>query len=355
MKFLKILRGEAPFPLWMLPAVPASWAYSLAVRIRAGLYRYGVIKAKRLSVPVISVGNLAPGGTGKTPFTMELCGRLLARGIRPAILTRGYGGTKEGRVAEVSDGQRVLLDPSSAGDEAVMLADRLPGVPVVMGASRYESGLLAIKRFSPDVLVLDDGYQHISLHRDLDILLLDAGRPFGNGYTLPAGYLREPASAADRAGLIVLTRADGVSGPPAGLPDRPVALAVHRPVALSSLRDGHVYGLETLTGKTVLPVCAIAYPGSFTLILKGLGAKIKSHMFFRDHHAYTAADMVSIADLAVKSCADLVVTTEKDAVKLSRLTAAGPDVMVLKVGMEFIGDGRDSTLERALDTIFGES
>jgi len=183
--------------------------YSFAQRVRAWGYRAKIFKTRRLDCRVISIGNLTLGGTGKTPTVMLVADTLRRRGFKPAILSRGYGGNSTEPVNVVCDGQQILLSPEAVGDEPVMMAGRLKDIPVLTGRARYQTGRYAIERFGADVLILDDGYQHLPLHRDLNILLCDETRPFGNGVIFPAGELREPLSAVQRADLICLTRCRG--------------------------------------------------------------------------------------------------------------------------------------------------
>ncbi|MGA7827882.1 MAG: tetraacyldisaccharide 4'-kinase, partial [Geobacteraceae bacterium] len=191
--------------------IPFALVYGVIVRMRAFLYVRGILSSFRLDVPVISVGNLSVGGTGKTPMSILVARLLIARGKRVVVLSRGYGGAGGAAVRLVSDGFRILLPASEAGDEPVLLAHSVPGLIVLTGSDRYRAGLEALKRFNPDIVLLDDGYQHLRLQRDLNILLLNAAKPFGNGWTLPAGLLREPCSALRRADLIVYTRADRIT------------------------------------------------------------------------------------------------------------------------------------------------
>ena len=332
-KILRVLKGEQRLPFYFYPLYLPACLYSIIVRIRTSLYKSGILKTRRLPCRVISVGNLAAGGTGKTPFTIYLCGLLKDKGFKPAVVTRGYKGASEGSTGVDSDGKNILMTPSDAGDEAVLLSRNLPGVPVVMGSNRYEAGMLAVKSFRADVVVLDDGYQHLPLKRDLNILLMDAAHPFGNGHTLPLGYLREPDIAAGRADMIVLTRSEAATSNPAGLPPAvPVARAVYRQLSIYNIWDESVVDPKELSGRSVMPVAAIAAPASFPLILNGLNVKILKGKFYPDHHSYSRKDMSGIAAVAMECGADFVVVTEKDAVKLS---AFGPaDIPFLAVGIK---------------------
>ena len=185
-----------------------SHAYSAGMRFWRWTYLSGLRKRKRLARPVISIGNLTVGGTGKTPFTICLARSLQQKGYRPAIISRGYKRRGDRRAMIVSDGSGIHSNAYWAGDEPVLMAGALPGVPVVVGSDRFEAGKLAITRFNPDMLLLDDAFQHLRLYRDLDILLMDAAQPLGNGFVFPRGTLREPADAAGRADVVVMTRAD---------------------------------------------------------------------------------------------------------------------------------------------------
>lgn len=357
---VQILKGEAAVPPYFFALMPLGWAYSAVMRVRAALYRAGILANKRLPCRVISVGNITAGGTGKTPMTILLAGMLTRRGLKPAVITRGYGGAMEGGVAVVADGERVLLSQRDAGDEAYLMAKRLPGVPVVMGRDRYSAGLLAVERFNPDVIILDDGYQHMALERDLNILLLDAARPFGNGHLLPMGYLREPVTAAGRADAVVFTRSDMAE--PGALdkymarllevcPSAAIATAAHVPSGLYNLADGSESGLDSLSGARVFGFSGIAAPASFALILKRLHANIIGLKWYPDHHAYTGRELAELASEAQSAGADVLVTTEKDAVRLERMARPAVSVLVLKVEMSFVGGGE--LVGRLIDEMAG--
>lgn len=176
--------------LVLLFLTPWALLYSLAQRLRAELYRSGIVKTHRLPRPVVSIGNITVGGTGKTPVTAYIARFLMAQGYRVAVLSRGYGGSLEGQTCVVSDGATIMLSARECGDEPYLLASTVPGLMVVIGTDRYTAGQVAMQQLSPDIFLLDDGFQHLRLHRDLNILLLDYSRPFGNGWTLPAGILR---------------------------------------------------------------------------------------------------------------------------------------------------------------------
>ena len=206
--FRKVISPKRP--LYLMPVYGVlrlvSVFYELGQGVRARLYRRKTFKSRRLKCRVISIGNLTLGGTGKTPTVMMVAETLRQKGYRPAILSRGYGGQSRKPVNVVNDGRQTLLSPKMAGDEPVMMARRLKTIPVLTGRNRYETGKYAMDHFGVDVLILDDGYQHLPLQRDLNILLCDASQPFGNGVVFPAGDLREPLTAMNRADVIFLTR-----------------------------------------------------------------------------------------------------------------------------------------------------
>lgn len=331
----------------------------LALLHRIGLeayllpYRTGVRRRFRLRagkgrpVPVIAIGNLTSGGTGKTPMAALVAKRLLDAGCRVVLLSRGYGGA-EGGPRIVSDGARVLSTPEAAGDEPILLARLLaqdapvPGVPVVVGKDRRRSGALALERFSPDVIVLDDALQFWQLHRDLDIVLLDAARPFDNDYLLPRGLLREPPSHLARigAGVIVLTRADRVAREALektrarvqSLAPRALVLtARHAPVGWVRASDDALLSIDALAGRGVCAFAGIADGSAFIGTAESLGVRIVDRRDFGDHHAYTDQD---VAALAALRC-DATVTTEKDLVKVApRWPRAAPPLYALRIGME---------------------
>lgn len=289
--------------------------------------RIGLRKRQRLPVPVISVGNLTVGGTGKTPMTQWLCRQLIQQGKRAAVLSRGHGGASQS-VRLVSDAEgRVLLSAADAGDEPNLLAQTLPGVPVLVGKDRRLSGREALRWFDLDVLVLDDGFQYWQLARDLDIVLLDARRPFDNGFPLPRGLLREPKRHLRRAGVVVVTRAgrlttserDALEAQIIVLAsDARLFFADHRAVgfvpvdALSS----PLLPLSLLLGARVAAVSAIAQPASFVgTLTRDVGASIVYEKAWADHQAITSAEAQAVMKDAVQAGADALVMTEKDAVK----------------------------------------
>lgn len=303
----------------------------------------GLRRRGHLPLPVVSIGNLSVGGTGKTPMTQWLCRRLQADGKRVAVLSRGHGGETRGVGVVSDDAGRVHLDAARAGDEPVLLARTLRGVPVVVGKDRRLSGREALRRFGLDAVVLDDGFQFWQLARDLDIVLLDARRPFDNGFPLPRGLLREPKRHLRRAGVVVATRAGGLTaGGRAALaaqarvlaPDAPLFFADHRAVGFVPASDlaAPLLPLDALAGQAVHAVSAIAQPDSFRRTLeREAGARVLSLRAWGDHHRFSAEEARAVLrDAAVAGAAALVMT-EKDAVKWPVEEGPGTDAAVVPV------------------------
>lgn len=294
------------------PVSPWQLFYGGAHRLR---HRWYQSRAKRLPKPVISIGNLHWGGTGKTPLVAAVAANLRERGLAVCILSRGYASQGKG-VRVVSTGEGPLLGPLQAGDEPVLLATDLPGVAVVVGPVRYEAGLAALRDLPhpPDLFLLDDGFSHLALHRDLDIVAFPALDPFGGGRLLPSGRLREPLASIARAHAVVMT---GARSPEDG---RDLAEAL-RPYGFtgpgfsSFTRPGRPAG-DLAPEARVFLVTAIARPERFVSTARELGYEIAGELRFPDHHAYPAASLEKIATAFRSSGAVAVLTTAKDGVKL---------------------------------------
>jgi tetraacyldisaccharide 4'-kinase len=327
--------------------------YGTAVAARTAAYRTRLLPRIPVPCPVVSVGNLTAGGTGKTPCVIFLARHLQQHGFRPAILLRGYGRSSGSGLLVASAGQGLLVPPVEAGDEASLLAEVLPGVPVILG-DRVLAATMALSNYGTDLCLLDDGYQHLRLHRDLDILLLDARAPFGTGALLPRGLLREPPAAAGRADLIILTRADQVrdmdraEGGIRRLNSRaPLLRAVHRPVSLVRIADGTRLPPSALTGETVAALSAIGSPEAFETTLRGLGASVAAVSRFPDHHPYREEELERAGREGRGAGATLLVTTAKDRARgVLPAQAGGLPVAVLEV--EFTVTHGAQALEAAL-------
>jgi len=311
-----------------------SLPYAAAVALRNGLYDKRRLREERLPVPVISVGNLTVGGTGKTPIVILLANLLLHHGRRPAVLSRGYGGTAGETVNVVSDGKRILLGWPEAGDEPFLIARAAPGVPVLTGRKRRLAGQVARERFGADCLILDDALQHRSLFRDLEIVMVDAAHPFGNGFLLPRGPLREPPAALKRADMVIRTGRD--DSPLTPLPvaaTLPAFRGLHRPVCLVEALTGETLPLDRLRGMKVAAFAGIGRPDGFRRNLIELGAEVVAFRAFADHHAYAPPDIEVLSSLARQSGAERLVTTEKDGVRLADLSACLPEILLLRIRM----------------------
>ena len=309
--------------------LPAALAYGAASALRNRLYDQGWLAATRVPARVVSVGNLSVGGTGKTPAALWLAERLAARGRRVGIVARGYGKRAPG-VVVVGEGGRPLVSPEIGGDEAVLLARRFAG-PVVTGERRVDAARAACARFALDTVVLDDGFQHRALARDADLVLV--GAEGIDGWPLPAGPLREPGTALERAHALL---AVDVAAPPGAT--LPAFAGRLRPTALVRvLGDAWVAGpLEALAGRDVVAVAGIARPERFASTLEGLGARVRALLAFADHHAYGPAD---VGRIAAAAGGGMLVTTEKDMTKLGG--RPGLEALVaVRVALEVEGEDR---------------
>lgn len=323
--------------------------YSLVMVLRAFLYRKNILlKSQRLSVPVISIGNLTLGGTGKTPMVRYVTRLLLDRGLRPAIVSRGYGGKATGTVNIVSDGARILLSPDMAGDEPFMLAEALPGVPVLTGSGRARVARHAIREFGVNRIVMDDGFQHLAARRDLDLVLFSARTLLGNGRVFPGGALREPVSALGRAHGFVITGVD--SGNRSGVedfqrwlqrafPGKPVFVGEYLPVGIWHSRQGKACTLAEARKMPLFAFAGIANPDAFRQTLRQEGFSLAGFKEFKDHHGYTAQDVAALVAAAEAHGAQALITTEKDFVKLRPFFGEFP-ILALTIELR-MGQGFD--------------
>ena len=327
----------------------------------SGQRRVSMKNRKKLPCRVISIGNITVGGTGKTPATIAVAEEAKKRGFKPVILTRGYKGTAQG-ACFVSEGDGPLLSASQAGDEPFLMAERLRGVPIVKGPDRYTSGMFALRALGMEqgagavgqkvqrregsvlgleplvlsqiLFILDDGFQHWKLHRDKDIVLIDAGNPFGNGQLLPSGRLREPLTALKRADVIVITKSDREdSGLIAEVRKynlhAPVFFSGHRAVSIS-LPSGEQQQPAWLQGKRVYCFCGLADPGSFRHTVAATGAEITGMKIYPDHYPYAQQDIAAIMKECGSSGARWAVTTGKDMAKIRDLDLPG-NIIIIEV------------------------
>ena len=335
-----------------------SFVYLWAVQLRLFLYRNRIFKERQLGCLVISIGNLTVGGTGKTPVVEKFARALQVGGRRVAILSRGYKSvdtrkrrTLLNRIVRdgadhpprlVSDGQQILLDSATSGDEPFMLASNLRGVAVVVDKDRVKAGLHAIKELNVDTLLLDDGLQYLHLKHRLDIVLIDRQAPFGNEFLLPRGTLREPPGNLRRASYIFITKCNGESNDE--LVDRirqynrtaEIIECAHKPLFLQHVyKDNHV-PLTHLDGLYIGSLCGIAAPESFENGLRKLGAKIEISRHFADHHRYTEKELTAFLQRCVRRDVGAVVTTEKDAVRFPVIDPLPLPMYYLRVEIEIL-------------------
>ncbi len=330
----KIMKSENPgFRTAAFFLYVFSLVYGFVLFCRRFLYKRGILESERLPAVIISVGNITAGGSGKTPLAIYLAGLISGHGFKTAIVSRGYKGRFEKKGGIVSDGEKIVATPSEAGDEPYMMAVKT-GVPVICGSNRYRAGLEAV-RLGVGVIILDDGFQHLKLERDINLLLLDMKNPFGNGFVIPRGLMREPVSAINDADAFVMTRCNDLSIRRPGFANArmPVFYSVHRQY---KAKDAD----EKYTGSRVLAVSGIADNEAFIKGLGNRGYNVAGHIFFDDHHSYNMADIDMIMGVKAAKSADLIVTTEKDYVKLSEMIMDNSFWVVLGVEHDF-GKGKN--------------
>lgn len=301
---------------------PLSTLYGAVTRGRLALYRRGTFRTTKLERPVISIGNITAGGTGKTPLVEWVAKTVANTGKKVCILTRGYGRDNPHQQVVVSDGSTILATPAEAGDEPYLLATNLLGsVAVISNADRVSAARYAIENFNTECFVLDDGFQHLRLARDLNIVTIDATNPWGGGKLLPHGLLREPLSGLVRADCVVLTRCDQVEDADlADLHEQIRDLIRGRPTFVSSMR---AVNASFATGP-IAAFCAVGNPRSFFTQLRKHGYQLAIEKAFTDHHSYTQRDVDELVAAATRAGAKRLITTAKDAVKLRSLSFSRP-------------------------------
>lgn len=342
--------------------LPLSIPYQAAVQLRNRLYDIGVLTVHRVDAPVICVGNISTGGTGKTPFVIHLAERLkhldAGHSIKVGIISRGYKGSAR-KTLVVNDGKRQLADIWSAGDEPVLITESLPHTVVVVDRNRFRGADKAVRDLRVNLILLDDGFQHRRLHRDLDITLLDGRNPLGNRRLLPAGFLREPVSSLKRADLIVLSKAKGTDDK---LADRALKLGnlLNKPVIVTRMKHKYwrridhseLLAPEEIAGKKTLAFAGIANPSNFFDDVVELGADLVQRITVPDHCRYNKSQLDYISTQFARSRAEWLVTTAKDMVKLPPLLRFLP-VYYLETSMEVVvGDELlDKELSRMIDKV----
>lgn len=347
-----------------------SWLFWLVLQARLLFYKQHILKSRSLGCLVVSVGNLTVGGTGKTPVVEMFARSLAARGRRVAILSRGYKSKAEPMYTAfwrwlthdespppkvVSDGTQILLDSEVAGDEPFMLAKNLPGVVVLVDKDRVKAGRYAIDKFGADTLILDDGFQYLRLKPRLNLLLVDKTNPFGNGWLLPRGVLREPIQNMKRASYVLLTKSDGISNEGlerrirAEYPGVEIIECAHKPQYLQEVGGQGKQALLVLKGARVAAFSAIAKPDSFEGFLENRGAELVSTKRFLDHHRFTTEELVEFFERAEDVGADMIVTTEKDAVRVPHYLRSKIPMYFLRLEVEILKGSED--FENAVSAI----
>ncbi len=338
-----------------------SWIFAVIVQVRLWLYHHRIIRPNTLGCQVISVGNLTVGGTGKTPVVEVFARNLLQQGRKVAILSRGYKskelpllqkisqhittGKIETPPRVVSDGKRLLLDSHTAGDEPYMLASNLPEVAVVVDKDRVKAGKYAIRELGCDTLILDDGFQYLKLGHRLDIALVDQTNPFGGGHLLPRGLLREPMRNIKRAGFIFITKCTEGGAPELKEqlrrmnPHAEISECRHAAKYLKNVFGSTTYDLDKLKGMKIAAVSGIAVPESFENALRDFGAEIVHVRRFTDHHRFSQQEIINTINQSIKSGAEAILTTEKDAVRFPFVERLDIPILFMRVEIEmFTGE-----------------
>jgi len=337
--------------------------FQVAVKIRRWLYNFRILRDKTLGVQVIAIGNLTVGGTGKTPVVEKFARELQSAGRKVAILSRGYRSKPvplhikllnkillrddQTPPRVVSDGKSLLLDSEMAGDEPYMLASNLKDVVVLVDKDRVKSGRYAIEKFGCDTLLLDDGFQYWDLRgRRHDVVLIDRQQPFGNEHLLPRGTLREPPSHLARAHTIFITKSDGQTAELreriAGLNSTAAVIeCVHQPMYFEDVFTGERKGLDLLAGKKVASLSGIAQPESFEHSLVKLGGELVYSKRFADHHRFTQQEILNAINRAKKRQADIIVTTQKDAVRFPKIDRRDVPFYFMRVEIKIVAGAND--------------
>jgi len=323
-----------------------SFFYLGVINFRNLLYDKKIFKETKLPCPVISVGNITVGGTGKTPCVIMLARMLQKNDFKPAVISRGYGGRSVNPVNIVSNGDKILLDSETAGDEPCLIAQELKNVPVITGANRIATGRAAIDKFGANVIICDDAMQHRQIFRDINMVLLDNRSLNEKNRIFPRGRLREPIKELRRADTIILTRTDETqqTGEKIGAilktKEMPVFKSIHKPKDIIRADVNEQKPVSELKEKKIYAFCGIAQPDSFRKILLSAGARILSFDVFPDHHHYKKSELEKIRNGFIGDHGDYLMTTEKDAVRLRNYPEFLKILSVLRVEMEIISSAR---------------
>ncbi len=321
----KLLNTQNPgvlLRLSLLPLTLVSFIFCIIVLIRSFLYRIGIFKSYKAGCKVITIGNLTLGGTGKTPTVCLIAKHFKESGFRTAVICRGYRGKNTDAPMVVSDQIKVLMDSESAGDEAYMLARKLSSIPVLVGKNRVLASKMACDLFNCEIIILDDGFQHLKLKRDTDVVLINSKNPFGNGFMLPRGILREPLKALERADIILLTKKNQADTESQELENTirlhnqnaPIFKSFYKPVSLRKTSNNNKIDPDLLKKKNISCFCSIGDPESFISMLKKMGFTLTDKIIFPDHHQYNIPDYKKLKTISKNS--DYLITTEKDVAKI---------------------------------------
>jgi len=320
-----------------LSALSAGYRAGLAARGR--LYGWGLLRSGRLPCPVVSIGNLTLGGSGKTPLVELAVKTLSALGANPAVVSRGYRRDTRG-VQIVADRDGVRLGPRAAGDEPVLLAERLPRIPVVVGENRYEAGRVAVEQLQASVVVLDDGFQNRTIDKDLEVLVVNGHAPWGTGRLFPRGTLREPVAAVRRAHVIVITNpppGDEVAAIERAVrrhgATAPVLTAMYQPLEARRADGAERLAPDALPGRRLFAFAGLGFPRGFAETLSAAGVSLAGFVAFADHHWYSADDVQRLGARARAAGAEGLITTEKDAVRLRDVGRPDLPLWILSVKM----------------------
>ncbi len=309
-----------------------TYPYSVVLKTRNVLYKNGFIKSTKLPVKVFSIGNITTGGTGKTPLVEIMAKTLHQSGRKVAILSRGYGSNN------LSQKNNDIVN-----DECLVLRENLQDVQIFAGKDRVKNGEKVIRNYGIDCIILDDGFQHFKLRRDLDVVVIDSLNPFGGEYLVPRGSLREPLKNLRRADIFIISHCDQSSENAIKSicmrlkqlnADAPVCESIHRPVHVEDLTGSSILELEWLKGKRIYGLSAIGNPESFAFTLKELGADLIKHRIYYDHHVYTMEEIDGVVSEANSLGADAIVVTQKDIVKIKKMNIKGANILSLKIELE---------------------